>query len=41
MEGEAWVEGAHYSIAGWVNVSKKGKKYLNLIFTLGEQKETK
>jgi outer membrane lipoprotein-sorting protein len=39
MEGEAWVGEARYQIAGWVNVSKKGRKYLNLKFTLSSGKE--
>jgi hypothetical protein len=33
MEGEAWVDGNRYSLAGWVNISKRGKKYLGLKFT--------
>src|SRR6516165_827250 len=33
MEGEAWIGSQHYEVAGWVNISKKGKKYLNLKFT--------
>jgi hypothetical protein len=32
MAGEAWVDGKRYEIVGWVNLSKKGKKYLNLKF---------
>jgi hypothetical protein len=39
MEGEAWVNGEHYNLAGWVNVSKKGGKYLNLKFTLSAKRE--
>jgi len=34
MEGEAWIKGEHYNLAGWVKVSKKGGKYLNLKFSL-------
>ena len=33
MSGECWVDGKHYQLAGWVRVSQKGKKYLNLKFT--------
>ena len=33
MEGEAWIAGSHFNIAGWVNISKRGRKYLNLKFT--------
>jgi hypothetical protein len=36
MEGEAWIASEHYELAGWVNTSKKGKKYLNLKFTKTE-----
>jgi hypothetical protein len=37
MSGEAWVNGKRYRLAGWVNVSKRGEKYLNLKFTLSEK----
>ena len=40
MEGEAWIESQHYRVAGWVNTSKQGKKYLNLKFTKVNQPAT-
>lgn len=39
MEGEAWIDGARYQLAGWINVSKRGRKYLNLKFTLNSGNE--
>ena len=33
MSGEAWIANTHYQLAGWVKVSKREKKYLNLKFT--------
>jgi hypothetical protein len=33
MSGEAWVDGHRYELAGWVNLSKRGKKYLYLKFS--------
>jgi hypothetical protein len=38
MTGEAWVDGKRYELAGWVNLSKRGKKYLNLRFSLVAKK---
>jgi hypothetical protein len=37
MSGEAWVDHQRYDLAGWVAVSKKGRKYLNLKFTLAKE----
>jgi hypothetical protein len=34
MSGEAWITGARYQIAGWVTRSKRGRKYLELRFTV-------
>jgi hypothetical protein len=37
MGGTCWIEGAgRFELAGWVNVSKRGKKYLSLKFKPAE-----
>jgi hypothetical protein len=40
MEGEAWIKGEHYNLVDWINVNKKGAKYLNLKFTVNPSKPT-
>jgi hypothetical protein len=38
MTGQAWIGGQRYELAGWVNLSKRGKKYLTLKFSLVAKK---